>query len=102
MLYPLLLEAGIQVTVLTDDEIKEHMTQRFVRPGLNFEGLTLKVAKKFARRTSTSGSQWLLAYLPHVGGSWRINTAAMDSHIWEVWAENAWKFRLGVWLPAAV
>jgi hypothetical protein len=26
----------------------------------------------------------------------------MDSHIWEVWAENSWKFRLGIWLPAAL
>jgi CDP-glycerol glycerophosphotransferase (TagB/SpsB family) len=37
-----------------------------------------------------------------VGGSWRINTEAMDSHIWEVWAENSWKFRLGIWIPAAL
>jgi hypothetical protein len=26
----------------------------------------------------------------------------MDSHIWEVWVENSWKFRLGVWIPAAL
>src|SRR5258708_8246943 len=25
----------------------------------------------------------------------------MDSHIWEVWAETSWKFRLGIWMPAA-
>ena len=29
-----------------------------------------------------------------------MNTAAMDSHISEVWYEHSWKFRLGVWLPA--
>ena len=46
--------------------------------------------------------QWLLAYLRRVGGSWRINTEAMDSHIWEVWVENSWKFRLGIWIPAAL
>ncbi|HLA06744.1 MAG TPA: hypothetical protein VJ022_04815, partial [Anaerolineales bacterium] len=37
-----------------------------------------------------------------VGGSWRINTEAMDSHIWEVWVENSWKFRLGIWIPAVM
>jgi hypothetical protein len=26
----------------------------------------------------------------------------MDSHIWEVWVENSWKFRLGIWIPAAL
>jgi CDP-glycerol glycerophosphotransferase (TagB/SpsB family) len=26
----------------------------------------------------------------------------MDSHIWEVWGENGWKFRLGVWIPSAL
>jgi hypothetical protein len=26
----------------------------------------------------------------------------MDSHVWEVWKENSWKFRLAVWLPAAL
>jgi hypothetical protein len=44
----------------------------------------------------------MLAYLRRVGGAWHINTEAMDSHIWEVWAENSWKFRLGVWFPAAL
>jgi hypothetical protein len=37
-----------------------------------------------------------------VGGSWRINTEAMDSHIWEVWVENSWKFRFAIWIPAAL
>jgi hypothetical protein len=46
--------------------------------------------------------QWLLSYLRRVGGSWRINTEAMDSNIWEVWAENGWKFRLGIWIPSAL
>jgi hypothetical protein len=31
-----------------------------------------------------------------------MNTAAMDSHIWEVWAEHSWKVRLGIWTPAAI
>src|SRR5215217_3532336 len=98
---PTLLEAGFEVVVLTDDETKDRITQRFARPGLTFEGLRLKKANAYAKKVSKR-LQWLLAYLRRVGGSWRINTEAMDSHIWEVWVENGWKFRLGIWIPAAL
>ena len=69
--------------------------------GLTFESLRLKEANHYAN-TVRPRWQWLLAYLRRVGGSWRINTEAMDSHIWEVWVENGWKFRLGIWIPAAL
>jgi CDP-glycerol glycerophosphotransferase (TagB/SpsB family) len=98
---PTLLAAGIEVVVLTDDETKSQIASRFSRPGLTFEGLRLKEANKFAT-THQSRLQWLLGYLRRVGGSWRINTEAMDSHIWEVWVENSWKFRLGIWIPAVI
>jgi hypothetical protein len=98
---PTLLEAGVEVVVLTDDETREKIAQRFARPGLTFEGLRLKRANDYAGKVSPRW-QWLLAYLRRVGGSRRINTEAMDSHIWEVWAENSWKFRLGIWLPSAL
>lgn len=98
---PSLLDAGVEVIVLTDDETKDRIAQRFSRPGLTFEGLRLRQAEEYARRVWPR-LQWLLAYLRRVGGSKRINTEAMDSHIREVWAENTWKFRLGIWLPAAL
>ena len=98
---PTLLDAGVEVVVLTDDETRDRIAQRFARPGLTFEGLRLKEANKFAT-TFRPRLQWLLAYLRRVGGSWRINTEAMDSHIWEVWVENSWKFRLGIWIPAGL
>ncbi|MDW8277618.1 MAG: CDP-glycerol glycerophosphotransferase family protein [Anaerolineales bacterium] len=98
---PTLLEAGVEVVILTDDETKDKIAAKFARPGLTFEGLRLKQAQTYAN-TVQPRLQWLLAYLRRVGGSWRINTEAMDSHIWEVWAENSWKFRLGIWLPAAL
>src|SRR5687768_10868978 len=98
---PTLLAAGVEIVVLTDDETKDRIAQRFARPGLSFEGLRLKEANAYASRVSPR-LQWLLAYLRRVGGSWRINTEAMDSHIWEVWVENGWKFRLGMWIPAAL
>jgi hypothetical protein len=97
-----LLEAGIRVVLLTDDAIKDRIASRFGRPGLIVEGLRLKEAEAYARRVQPR-MQWLLSsYLRRVGGSWRINTEAMDSHIWEVWKENSWKFRLGIWAPAAL
>jgi CDP-glycerol glycerophosphotransferase (TagB/SpsB family) len=100
-LVPMLLEAGVEIVVLTDDETKSQIASRFGRPGLTVEGLRLKEANKFAT-TYRPRLQWLLAYLRRVGGSWRINTEAMDSHIWEVWVENGWKFRVGIWIPAAL
>ena len=95
-----LLEAGIHVVVLTDDDIKERIAARFQMPGLHFEGMRLPQAEAYTKRVRPRW-QWLLAYLRRVGGSWRMNTAAMDSHIWEVWTENSWRFRLGIWLPAS-
>ena len=98
---PTLLDAGVEILVLTDNETKDRIAQRFARPGLTFEGLHLKEANKYAS-TFRPRLQWLLVYLRRVGGSWRINTEAMDSHIREVWVENGWKFRLGIWIPAAL
>lgn len=96
-----LLAAGVEVVVLTDDETRESIGGRFARPGLSFEGLRLDAASAYALGRHPR-VQWMLAYLRRVGGSWRINTAAMDSHIWEVWTENSWRFRLVVWIPAAL
>ncbi len=98
---PTLLEAGVEVIVLTDDETRDKIAQRFARPGLTIEGLRLNQAARYASSVYPR-LQWLLAYLRRVGGSWCINTEAMDSHIWEVWHENSWKFRLGIWTPAAL
>jgi hypothetical protein len=98
---PTLLNAGVEVVILTDDETKDKIAQRFAQPGLTFEGLRLKQANDYAKEFNPRW-QWLLAYLRRVGGSRRINTEAMDSHIWEVWAENSWKFRLGIWIPSAL
>ncbi len=98
---PSLLAAGIEVVLLTDEALVENLTQRNAQPGLTFASLRIKDATRYAN-TVQPRKQWLLAYLRRVGGSWRINGEAQTSHIWEVWAENSWKFRLGVWLPAAL
>ncbi len=95
-----LLKAGVEVVVLTDDEIKDQIAKRFAQPGLTFEGLRLRETAAYAD-SHRPRLQWVLAYLRRVGGSWRITTEAMDSHIWEVWVENSWKWRLGIWIPTA-
>jgi CDP-glycerol glycerophosphotransferase (TagB/SpsB family) len=96
-----LLNAGVEVIVLTDGEIQSQISSRFARPGLIIEDLRLRQANDYAKKIQPR-LQWLLAYLRRVGSSRRINTEAMDSHIWEVWAENSWKFRLGIWIPSAL
>ncbi len=98
---PTLLAANVEIVVLTDDDTKEKIASRFTQHGLIFEGLRLKQANEYAKKIQPR-LQWLLAYLRRVGGSRRINTEAMDSHIWEVWVENSWKFRLGIWIPSAL
>jgi hypothetical protein len=98
---PDLLAAGVEVILLTDDDIKDRIAAQFARPGLTFEGLRLSQANAYYQNVDNR-RQWLLAFLRRVGGSWRINNEAQTSHIWEVWAENSWKFRLGFWLPAAL
>ncbi len=107
---PTLLKAGIDIVILTDEALVEKLAVRFTSPvtrhpspvgRLTIESLRLKEATHYAN-TVRPRWQWLLAYLRRVGGSWRINTEAMDSHIWEVWVENGWKFRLGIWIPAAL
>ena len=100
-LVPDLLSAGVEIVLLTDEEIKDRISARFAQPGLFIEGLRLKQANTYADRYKPR-LQWLLAYLRRVGGSWRINTEAMDSHIWEVWVENSWRFRLAIWIPSAL
>jgi hypothetical protein len=95
---PSLLAAGVEIVLLTDDDIVDKIAPR---PGLIVTGLRLKQANAYYQKVDNR-RQWLLAYLRRVSSSWRINQEAQTSHIWEVWAENSWKFRLGVWLPAAL
>jgi hypothetical protein len=76
-----LLESGIEVVLLTDDEIAGQIAQKFHWPGLYIESLRLNQASNYAN-TVQPRIQWLLSsFLRRVGGSNRMNTEAMDSHI---------------------
>ena len=47
-----LLDAGVEVVVLTDDDTKDKIASRFTRSGLSFEGLRLKQANDYAKKIS--------------------------------------------------
>ena len=90
---PTLLEAGIEVVLLTDDTLKSQIQERFGRPGLTVEGLRLDQANAYARRHDPE-VQWWLQTLRRVGSSNRINTQAMDSYVDQIAVEEGWRRRL--------
>jgi hypothetical protein len=83
---PALIEAGIEVVLLTDDALKNQIEARFGMPGLIVEGLRLKEARAYFQRERTS-TQWWLDFLRRAGASSRINLQAVDSAIRQVEAE---------------
>jgi hypothetical protein len=95
---PTLLNAGIEVILLTDDAILEQIAARFAQPGLSLVGLRLAQANAY-QENSAREIQWWLGYLRRVGSSNRINTEAMDSYIRQVEVEQPFPRRL--FLPPA-
>jgi hypothetical protein len=95
---PTLLEAGIEVVLLSDDALTTQIQNRFGRPGLIIEGLRLDQANAYAKRVHPE-IQWWLQTLRRVGSSNRINTQAMDSYIDQIAVEEGWKRRL--FMPVA-
>ncbi len=83
---PSLLDAGVEVILMTDDALREQINQRFGRPGLVVEGLRLKQAREYFQRERNS-VQWWLDFLRRAGASNQINLQAVDSYIHQVEAE---------------
>lgn len=81
-----LLDLGVEVVLLTDDELVERIRERFAQPGLIVEGLRLKQARQYFETVSPS-RQWWLDFLRRAGASRRINLEAVDSYINQVKAE---------------
>ncbi len=78
-----LLDAGLEVILLTDDSLKPQLEKRFGRPGLIVEGLRTERAKKYERNESPSLQFWL-HFLRRAGASNRINLQAVDGFINQV------------------
>jgi hypothetical protein len=77
---PTLLEAGVEVILLTDDGLKDQIERRFGQPGLTIEGLRFGQARRYFEENQHSLQHWL-HFLRWMGGSDRINTTAMDGHM---------------------
>lgn len=85
---PMLLLAGIEVVLLTDDGLLEQIKQRFGQPGLIVEGLRIKRAREYFEQYHHRWQYWL-HFLRWMGGSKRINTNAMDGIMRQVSYETS-------------
>jgi hypothetical protein len=95
---PTLLDAGVEVVLLTDDDLVERISTRFARPGLTIEGLRIKQAEYYYRHEHHD-TQWWLNFLRRAGGSRRINTEAMDAYIRQVNTEQRSPRRRTIYVP---
>ena len=87
---PTLLDAGLEVVLLTDDGLREQISQRFGRPGLTVEGLRFQQARQYFEGNNHTLQYWL-HFLRWMGGSRRINTNAMDGHLRQMDYESSAK-----------
>jgi hypothetical protein len=99
-----LLEAGVEVIMLVDDEALPAIDARFHRSGLIFEGMRLDKCQEYFRSVNPVAQRWL-DLLRWTGGSKRINTIALDGNYYLITAgytgygRLALPFlRLAVWL----
>ncbi len=83
---PTLLEAGVELVVLTEDKSKDLLARRFGRPGLTFEGLRLEQVQAYSRNFSPT-QQWWLDFLRRAGAAGGTNLAVVDSYIQQVRSE---------------
>ena len=99
---PTLLDAGVEVVVLTDDGLLDQINQRFQRPGLSFEGLKLKQARQYFQTVDPSWQYWL-NFLRAEGASNKINTEALRCHIAQIDFEADGKRRMLMpWMKTAI
>jgi hypothetical protein len=81
-----LLDAGVQVVVLTEDNSQEVIQARFGQPGMVVEGLRLEQLQAYTRQKSPS-VQWWLDFLRRAGSAGNTNLAVVDSYIEQVKSE---------------
>jgi len=76
---PTLLDAGVEVVVLTDDALVEGIAARFGRPGVRFEGLRFDECKRYLAEERPAEQYWL-DFLRRAGGSYRVNLGAVEAY----------------------
>ena len=80
---PTLLDAGVEVVVLTDDALIERVQARFGRSGMTVEGLRLAELRRYESAVSPT-MQWWLHFLRRAGASKQINLEAVDGFMNQV------------------
>jgi len=83
---PTLIDSGVEVVVLTEDNTRQAIAERFTHPGLSIEGLRLDQVQQYTRRISPS-LQWWLDFLRRAGAAGKINLAVVDAYIQQVKSE---------------
>jgi hypothetical protein len=81
-----LLQAGLQVVVLTEDQSKEEIARRIARPGVLVEGLRLDQVQAYLHSQSP-GAQWWVDFLRRAGAAGNTNLSVVDSYIQQVKSE---------------
>jgi hypothetical protein len=78
-----LLQAGVEVILLTEDHTVDLIRERFGRPGLSVEGLRLDRLEDYQKKTSPL-LQWWVNFLRRAGAAGGTNLAVVDSYIQQV------------------
>lgn len=78
-----LLEAGVEVILLTEDNTRQAIEERFGRPGLTIEGLRLDKVQAYLQHESPQAQYWL-DFLRRAGAHNGTNLAAVDTYIEQV------------------
>jgi hypothetical protein len=77
-----LINADVEVILLTDDGLTDKVRDRFGQPGLIVEGLRLKQLLAYEKKHASF--QWWLHFLRRAGASSRINLQAVNGFINQV------------------
>jgi hypothetical protein len=78
-----LLQAGVEVIVLTEDNTRQAVEEQFGQPGLTIEGLRLDKIQAYLRTVSPQTQYWL-DFLRRAGAHDGTNIAAVDTYIEQV------------------
>jgi hypothetical protein len=78
-----LIEHGIEVVLLTEDQTTDQIQAWFGRPGLTVEGMRLEKIRAYQRDVSQT-TQWWVDFLRRAGAANKTNLAVVDSYIQQV------------------
>jgi hypothetical protein len=81
-----LLQAGVEVILLTEDHTVDLIRKRYARPGLSVEGLRIDRLEDYQKTTSPL-LQWWINFLRRAGAAGGTNLAVVESYIQQVKSE---------------